>query len=88
MPQYAWMPLNKQDSEYAWCPKYAKVLYIGKFWMLQASEYAMVTQLFEYARRCHCRVPSMSWDLHIQGFWIWEGTKYAGVTQRSNYATI
>ena len=49
MPQYAWMPLNKQDSEYAWCPKYAKVLYIGKFWMLQASEYAMVTQLFEYA---------------------------------------
>ena len=29
--EYAWMCLNKQDSEYADGPKYAKILNIAKF---------------------------------------------------------
>ena len=36
--------------------------------MLQGSQYAMATQIFEYARRCHCRVLSICWVLHSQGF--------------------
>ena len=35
MPEYAWMSLDKQDSEYALGPKYAKILNIGKFWIWQ-----------------------------------------------------
>ena len=35
MPEYAWMCLDKQDSEYALGPKYAKILNIGKFWIWQ-----------------------------------------------------
>ena len=31
MPEYAWMYLNKQDSEYALGPKYAKILNMAGF---------------------------------------------------------
>ena len=40
MPEYTWMGLNKQDSEYASGPKYAKILNMAKFWMWQSSQYA------------------------------------------------
>ena len=33
MPEYAWMCLNKQDSDYVSRPKYAKILNIPKFWI-------------------------------------------------------
>ena len=42
MPEYAWMYLNKQDSEYALGPKYAKILNMAKFWIWQDSQYASV----------------------------------------------
>ena len=31
MSEYDWMCLNKQDSEYASGPKYAKILNVAKF---------------------------------------------------------
>ena len=60
IPQYAWICLNKQDSEYALGPKYAKILNMVKFWtwyliafwicqnmLWQSSEYISG---FKYAR--------------------------------------
>ena len=49
MPEYAWVCLNKQNSEYASGPKYAKILNMTKFWLWQGSQYASVTQRPEYA---------------------------------------
>ena len=43
MPKYAWMCLNKQDSEYSSGPKYTKILYMAKFWIWQVSQYASDT---------------------------------------------
>ena len=37
MPEYAWMCLNKMDSEHALGPKYAKSLNMAKFWTWQDS---------------------------------------------------
>ena len=39
IPEYAWMGLYKQDSEYALGPKYAK------FWIWQSSEYGWVLNM-------------------------------------------
>ena len=44
------MCLNKQDSEYASGPKYAKILNIAKFLICQGAQYASVTQDSECAR--------------------------------------
>ena len=52
MPEYAWMCLNKQDSEYNYGSKYPKILNMAKFWIWQGSQYASVTQCSEYARIC------------------------------------
>ena len=50
LPEYASMSLNKQDSEYAEGPKYAKILNTEKFRIWQSSQYASITQHSEYAR--------------------------------------
>ena len=60
MPEYAWMYLNKQDSEYALGPKYAKILNMAKFWIWQDSQYASVTQRSGYVRICLGRVLNIS----------------------------
>ena len=88
MPQYASMSLNKQDSEYAEGPKYAKNLNTEKFGIWQISQYASVTQRSEYVRICLGRVMNISWVLNMPGFWIWLGSEYARVIQGSKYATI
>ena len=44
MSGYVWMCLNKQDSEYASDPKYAKILNMAKFCIWQGSQYMSVTQ--------------------------------------------
>ena len=73
MPEYDWNWLYKQDSEYASGPKYAKILVMAKFWIWQSSQYANVTQRFEYTRIClefwmygfkYARIVNMV------GFWI------------------
>ena len=33
MPKYAWVFLDKQDSEYAYGTKHAKILNLTKFWI-------------------------------------------------------
>ena len=33
MPEYAWIYLNKQDSEYASSPKYGEILNMATFWV-------------------------------------------------------
>ena len=48
--KYAWVCLNKQDSEYASGPKYVKILNMAKFWIWQRSQFSSVTQGSEYAR--------------------------------------
>ena len=88
MPEYVRWCLNKQDSEYALGPKYAKILNMAKFWIWQDSQYVSVTQHSEYARKCLDRVLNISWLLNMPGFWIWQGSEYARVTQGSIYATI
>ena len=88
MPGYAWMCLYKQNSEYAWLPKYAKILNTAKFWIWQGSQYGTVTQRYEYARICLDRVFNMSWVQNMPGFWMYQGSEYARVTQGSKYAKI
>ena len=56
------MCLYKQDSEYAWGPKFAKIL------NMTGSEYASVTRRSEYARICLDKVLNISWVLHMPGF--------------------
>ena len=48
--EYASMWLNKQDSEYAYGPKYTNILNMAKFWTWQGSQYASVSQRSEYVR--------------------------------------
>ena len=54
MPEYECMCLNKQDSEDASGPKYAKIL------SMAGSQYASVTLRSEYARVCLDRVLNIS----------------------------
>ena len=61
MPEYAWVFLNKQDSEYAYT-KYAKILNLTKFWIWQGSQYAIVLQ------RSECARIFLAWQ-----FWIYLG---------------
>ena len=74
MPEYTWMCLNKQDSEYASGPKYAKYAKIlnmagfsiceryTAFWICQN----MPRQSSEYILGSkYIRI------LNIAGFWIW-----------------
>ena len=82
MPEYAWVFLNKQDSEYAYT-KYAKILNLIKFQIWQGSQYASVSQCSEYARISLARPCSE----YIPGF------KYANILNRKvvqgfKYATI
>ena len=48
--EYAWLSRNKQDSEYALGPKYAKILNMAKFWTWQSTQYANITQRSEYVK--------------------------------------
>ena len=77
MLEHAWMYVVKQDCECTLSPKYAK------FWIWQGSQYASVTQRFEYTRICLDRVLNISWVLNMPGFWIRQGSEYARVTQNS-----
>ena len=43
---------NKQNSKYALGPKYAKILNMAKFFILQGSQYVSITQCSEYSRIC------------------------------------
>ena len=71
MAEYAWMYLDKQDSEYASGPKYAKILNMAKFYIWQGSQYANVLQRSEYPRICLDKVLNIAWVLNIPGFKIW-----------------
>ena len=67
MPEYVWMCLNEQHSEYASGPKYVKILcqiYMPKW---QGSQYASITQHYEYARICLDIVLNISWVLNMPG---------------------
>ena len=86
IPEYAWMYLYKQDSEYASNPKYAKILNMTKFWIWQVSQIASVTQSSGYVSIFLDRVLNISWVLNILGFWIWQGSEYTRITQGSKYA--
>ena len=88
MSEYAWMCLNKQDFEYAWGPKYAKILNMLKFSIWQRFHCASVTQHSEYVRICLGSVLNISWVLNMPGFWIWKGSEYARVTLGSRSAKI
>ena len=50
MPEYAWMCLYKQDSEYALGPKYAKILNMTGFSICEA--FHSVLNMPEYALIC------------------------------------
>ena len=55
------MYLNKQNSEYASGPKYARILNMLKLWIWQCSKYGNVTQRSEYATTCLDKVLNISW---------------------------
>ena len=79
MPEYAWMCLYKQDSEYDSGPKYTKTMNMTNYWKWQGSQYGSV-QRPKYARIWLDRVLNISWLLNMPGFW--------SVTQGSKYATV
>ena len=62
MPEYVWMCLLEQDSEYASGPKYAEIMSMAKFWIWQGSQYATPWQSSEYilgSKYKYCRVLNM-----------------------------
>ena len=71
MSEYAWMCLYKQDSEYAWGPKYAKILNMAGF--------STICQRYRAFWICH-NMPWQSYEyisgsrhariLNMTGFWI------------------
>ena len=68
--EYAWMCLNKQDSEQP------QVLNMPKFWICQWSEHDRVLN------RVLDRVLNIFWVLNKLVFWIWkitQGSKYATI---------
>ena len=72
MPEYDWMCLNKQGFEYAYDPKYAKILNMAKFWIWQGSQNTSVSQcqnVPEYSLLD--RVLNISRVLNMPVFWIW-----------------
>ena len=60
MPEYAWMCLYKQDSDYALGPKFTKILNMANVWIWQGSQNTNVTQRSEYTRICLDRVLNVS----------------------------
>ena len=64
------------------------VLNMSKLGIWMGSQYASITQSFEYARIHFDRVLNTSWVLNMPGFWIWKDYEYAKVLQNSKYATI
>ena len=88
MPEYAWICLNKPDSEYASGTKYAKTVNMTRFWIWHDSQYLNDTQRSEYAWACLDSVLDISRILNMPGFWIWKGSAYSKTTQGSKYAII
>ena len=50
MPEYPWVFLNKQDSEYVYGTKYARIWNLKKLWIWKGFKYPNVSQRSEYAR--------------------------------------
>ena len=84
MPEYVWMYLHEQDSEYASSPKYARILNMTKFYICEVS----VTRRSEYATICLHKSLNISWVLNMPGFWIWQGSDYERDTLCFKYAAI
>ena len=72
MPEYAWMCLYKQDSDYASDPKYAKILNIAKFWMWQVFQYTNVHSVLNIPwQSSECILGSKyARNVNMAGFWI------------------
>ena len=77
MSECAWMYQYKQDSEYAWGHKYAKILNMAKFWIWRAG--SSICERYTAFWICQ----NMSWQsseyilhskcvriLNMAGFWI------------------
>ena len=62
------MYVNKQNSEYALGPKYAKILNMEKSGTREGSHYANVTQRYEYARAYLDRALNISRVLNLPRF--------------------
>ena len=65
MPESAYI---NSISEYAWGPKYTKILNMAKLCIWQSSHYGSVTQRSEYARICLDRVLNIYLVPNIPGF--------------------
>ena len=75
---YAWIGLNKQDSEYASSFKIRSSC--PKFWIWQSSEYGRVLNMWvlhstEYAKICLDHVLNISQILNMPALWLWQGSE-------------
>ena len=68
------MCIYKHDSEYASGPKYVKILNMAKFWILEGSQYASVTQRSEYGEILN--MGGFSICERYTAFWIWRSSEY------------
>ena len=66
MPKYAWMCQNRQSFEYAYDPKYAKVLNMTGF-----SIYELYTAFWFCQNVLLDRVLNVSRVQNMPVFWIW-----------------
>ena len=69
MPEYAWMSLNKQDSEYAWGPKYAKFLNMVGFSICERHTFC-IFQNMSWQSSEYILCSKYSWILNMTGFSI------------------
>ena len=88
MTEYAWICLNKEDYEYAFGPKYAKILKMAKFQIWQGSQYVGITQRLEYVWICLDKVLNISWILNMPEFWIWQVSEYAAIWPGSEHHAL
>ena len=61
MSEYAWICLNKQDSEYALSPKFAEILNMAKFWICRSFKMVNMSEQ-------DMNIPEYVWILNMAGF--------------------
>ena len=76
MPEYVWMCLYKQGSEYTFGPKYAKIRNKAEFWIWHGSQYVSIIQHYG----CTQNMPWQASEyilgskyariVNVLGFWI------------------
>ena len=85
MPEYDWICLKKQDSEYALGPTYARILNMTRFWIWQGFQYVTIKQGSDYARISLDSVLNIARGLNMSGFWRCVGSENVRILKMTGF---